>query len=168
MFIHDIIKINYVNEGYLPNYPYHMITDREMFDAFLEPDGYFEVNYPCVNDELLNEYGSLLDEIRSRIDSFLTDGTELPKWVYSYMLGHTTSINSDMRDIQDLYDLSGVTQDNVVAVFNAELSAKCYEISCEWIKKQTGTDSARVATMFGEPHVLKSLRLAHADILATP
>ena len=34
--IHDIIKIKYINLGYLPNYPYHMISDREMFDAFID------------------------------------------------------------------------------------------------------------------------------------
>ena len=34
-YIHDIIKIMYVREGYLPNYPYHLIADDEMMFAFL-------------------------------------------------------------------------------------------------------------------------------------
>src|SRR5574343_441788 len=35
MFIHDIIKMEYVRQGYLPNFPYHLISDQEMFDAFI-------------------------------------------------------------------------------------------------------------------------------------
>ncbi len=35
MLTHDIIKIQYSREGYLPDYPYHMISDREMFNAFI-------------------------------------------------------------------------------------------------------------------------------------
>ena len=38
MFIHDLIKIKYIREGYLPNYPYHMISDEEVFNAFINPD----------------------------------------------------------------------------------------------------------------------------------
>ena len=34
-FIHNNIKIKYVNLGYLPNWPYHLISDEEMFDAFM-------------------------------------------------------------------------------------------------------------------------------------
>ena len=36
MLIHDILKIKYVRLGYIAkNYPYHLISDREMFDAFI-------------------------------------------------------------------------------------------------------------------------------------
>lgn len=38
-YIHDIIKILYVREGYLPNYPYHLISDGEMAYAFLRYEG---------------------------------------------------------------------------------------------------------------------------------
>jgi hypothetical protein len=37
--IHDIIKIKYTRLGYLPNYPYHLISDAEMFDAFINLSG---------------------------------------------------------------------------------------------------------------------------------
>ena len=37
-YIHDIIKIKYVREGWLPNWPYHLISDQEMCDAFLKQD----------------------------------------------------------------------------------------------------------------------------------
>ena len=35
MFVHDIIKINYTRQGYLPYYPYHLISDEEMFEGFM-------------------------------------------------------------------------------------------------------------------------------------
>lgn len=60
MFIHDLIKIKYIREGYLSNYPYHMISDEEMFNAFLNPDyissldlkesQYFYYAYPMIDD----------------------------------------------------------------------------------------------------------------------
>ena len=60
MFIHDLIKIKYIREGYLPNYPYHMISDEEMFNAFINPDyisssnmgelQYFYYAYPMIAD----------------------------------------------------------------------------------------------------------------------
>ena len=34
-FIHDIIKIKYSKLGYLPSYPYNLISDKEMFQAFI-------------------------------------------------------------------------------------------------------------------------------------
>ena len=32
----DIIKIQMVTQGFLPNYPYHLISDNEMCDAFIQ------------------------------------------------------------------------------------------------------------------------------------
>lgn len=70
--IHDLIKIRYVNEGYLPNWPYHMIADDEMCDAFIRleqdinnkglPDGpyyykgYFFLMYPLLNQCLNSDH----------------------------------------------------------------------------------------------------------------
>ena len=31
----DYIKIKYSQEGYLPNYPYHLLSDKECMNAFL-------------------------------------------------------------------------------------------------------------------------------------
>ena len=57
MFIHDFIKIMYTDMGYLPNYPYYLISDEEMFDAFLRDDqGFFNDYYPCPADNLQTEY----------------------------------------------------------------------------------------------------------------
>ena len=39
MLVHDVIKIRLVEDGYLPNYPYHMMSDREMIAAFMGTDG---------------------------------------------------------------------------------------------------------------------------------
>ena len=36
--IHDAIKIKYIELGYLPDTPYHLISDAEMCDAFLHRD----------------------------------------------------------------------------------------------------------------------------------
>ena len=72
--VHDLIKMKYVNEGYLPNWPYHLISDDEMCDAFMRfdqdindkglPDGpyyykgYFFLMYPllskCLNTDHTN------------------------------------------------------------------------------------------------------------------
>ena len=35
MLVHDLIKIKLVRAGYLPNYPYHLISDKEMCEAFI-------------------------------------------------------------------------------------------------------------------------------------
>ena len=38
--LHDTIKIDLIRQGYLPNYPYHMISDIEMCKAFLDVDNH--------------------------------------------------------------------------------------------------------------------------------
>lgn len=167
MFIHDIIKIQYINEGYLPNYPYHMITDREMFDAFLQPrEGYFDVNYPLLDGVLFEPYTQLKAGIKSCIDAYLTDGTAVPSWVYSYMLGNTFSVNSDTYDIMYLYELLGI-ETSQSDLFGSEVQMACYRVSKEWLSKLPVKYGSRPATMFGEPHVIKSLRLASVNVLDT-
>lgn len=83
--LHDLIKIKYANEGYLPNTPYHQISDNEMLSAFIRNDndwefgqngeviisvadlpylhGYLIDTYPCPSDDLLEEYAALLSSI---------------------------------------------------------------------------------------------------------
>jgi len=165
MFIHDIIKIRYINEGYLPNYPYHMITDAEMFDAFLLPEeGFFAVNYPLLDPSLQDSYDDLVTGIQQCIDDFKSSGTAVPYWVYSYMLGNTIGPESDHRDIAYLYELAGV-KPTVIDEFNAELQSACLAISQEWLNKLPVKYESRPAALFGEPHVIKSLRLASVDVL---
>ena len=167
MFIHDIIKIQYINEGYLPNYPYHMITDKEMFDAFLLTDeGYFDVNYPLLDGLLAEPYRELKAGIKECIDAYLTNGTEIPSWVYSYMLGNTTSINSDTYDIMYLYELLNI-ETSQSDIFGSEVQVACYKVSKEWLSKLPAKYGSRPASIFGEPHVIKSLRLASVNVSDT-
>ena len=164
MFIHDIIKIIYVNEGYLPNYPYHMITDKEMFDAFLLPDeGYFAVNYPLLDADLQDAYQALHDCLLEKIRAYLENGDPVPSWVYSYMLGGTISVNSDSLDIDYLYDLLHI-EPELVTVFESDLQEQCYNVSRDWLQKLPVKYEDRPATMFGEPHVIKSLRLQQVSL----
>lgn len=81
MLIHDVIKIQYSRQGYLPNYPPHLISDEEMCKAFLNftdiesfenssEYSYFKDNYPCLfTNEVVKvrnsdgSYSDLVDEI---------------------------------------------------------------------------------------------------------
>lgn len=172
MLIHNIIKINYVRDGYLPNHPYHLISDREMFDAFLTRRarsgivGYFADKYPCVDLSLKLEYEALIDAICYHIDAYLDDKTgtkKVPDWVYSYMIGSTVSVDSDLLDRHDLLVLMNL--DNVEDEITKEVCENCLEISRDWIKKLP-KDKAdhRPPTMFGEPHVIKALRLLNTGM----
>lgn len=54
--IHDLIKIQYIRQGYLPNIPYHLISDIEMLDAFLAgvpSGGFMPNNYDILSKEVL-------------------------------------------------------------------------------------------------------------------
>lgn len=156
-FVHDIIKIKYIKEGYLPNHPYHLISDMEMFMAFMQPGGYFETNYPLVDDTMSYEYGVLKGTIAQAL--FANQGKEIPAWVYSYMLGSCISVNSPQQDIDNLYALLNLDSDGE---FGPELAQQCYQISSDWVKR---LPEVRPATLFGEPCVIKSLRLSEVDVL---
>lgn len=164
-FLHNAIKIMYTEVGYLADIPYHLVSDAEMFNAFLKDDGFFNNMYPCPSDDLQTEYETLRSAIVSRIDAFLKDGTKLPDWVYSYMVGRPVTYGSDEADIAYLYELTGIKPPQTLAEFSAELAEECYRISVEWMKKLPSRYADRPPTMFGETHVTKSLRLKQADIL---
>ena len=165
MFLHDLLKIKYIEQGFLPNYPYSMITDAEMFDAFLlQDEGYFAVNYPLLDDSLQDKYDELFAGIRDHISMFLNRGIGLPSWIYSYMLGNTFSVNSDTQDIAYLYELMNLDP-QVVDTFGPDLQRECLKVSEAWIAKLPIKYGSRPATMFGEPHVIKSLRLAAVNVL---
>ena len=227
MFIHDIIKIEYVRQGYLPNYPYHLISDEEMCNAFLRhqlivsqsdanrviqnknsladnphyfqvayklcscqkdeygnvmitgnlnqiedfksdtgllnksslyPECFFAYTYPLVNDKLLDEYNILITSISTHLMNLLSEETELPDWIYSYMLGKVISSSSSDLDRHDL--LVSLDLDNNDDEFTADACSACYEVSRRWIQKLPPSKREnRPPTMFGEPHVLKSLRI---------
>lgn len=165
-YIHDVVKINYIREGYLPNYPYHMISDEEMVDAFLN-DGtcYFKDYYPLVNPNLKTEYNTLIENIQYHLDLLKASQEEytLPNWIYSYMLGAVISVNSSIYDIHDMLVMMNL--DNLDDIFTPEASAYCYEVSTKWLNKiPIDQRDHRPPGMFGEPHVLKSLRLSQVQV----
>ena len=167
MLIHDIIKIRYVMEGYLPDYPYHLISDDEMFDAFFYNDtNYFDINYPCPNAEFLEKYQNLKIWIDYHINKFrktqnaskLSERYTLPNWVYSYMIGAVIGPKSQVDDRHDLFVLLHL--DNIEDEFTDEIYNAIYKVSEMWTFKLNSAERmVRPPTMFGEPHVLKSLNL---------
>lgn len=155
--IHDIIKIRYVREGYLPNYPYHLISDEEMFRAFISTqyqaaddqtesnfitqsaDSYFDAMYPMVMFSIgydvnaRDVYNTLRQSIAYHIYEYLTSGVSLPDWVYSYMLGAVIGPNHPLTDIHDLLVL--IDADNLDDLFDATAAYRCYTVSKEWIRR---------------------------------
>lgn len=172
-FIHDAAKIRLSKLGYLPNYPYHLISDEELFDAFISSDPskqtYFSDYYPCLAESLQEAYENLVKGILYHIDSYKKEKggrIPLPIWIYSYMLGSAIGVESDKLDIHDLIYPLGV--DNIEDEFNERAEIACYNISKRWIesvgrsivKLPDGTEiDTRPPTLFGEPHVVKYIRV---------
>lgn len=181
-FIHDIIKIKYSRLGYLPSFPYHMISDREMFDAFIgisenssDNPIFFDDYYanPFADEDVLYEkldkngvvtatislsaeYIKLKQYIKTAIVSYLdSDDAVLPDWVYTYMLGEVVGTKSEYYDIYDTLAL--MQSNNLNNEFMPSDCAKCYDVSLRYIS--TLTSGIRPPTVFGEPHVIKQLRL---------
>lgn len=169
MLIHDVIKTLYVRQGYLPDFPYHLISDEEMFDAFLHYDlNFFTDTYPCPIG-MENQYEDLKSAIEYHINLYLEGQTSvtspstyiLPDWIYSYMIGAVIGPQSQEQDRHDLFVLLDL--DNLDDEFNEAIYNKIYLVSQRWIQKlNPGEKSHRPPTMFGEPHVMKSLRIANA------
>jgi hypothetical protein len=194
MLTHDILKIKYVQYGYAKkNYPYHLISDEEMFNVFMDlgtgfisnlidPDvRYFDILYPNPFEEedyiyekknsegevvarisLKAEYHRLKDYIKDTINNYLKySGTPeegnytIPHWIYTYMLGEVVYQQSDYLDIQDTLELLGCS--NLDNAFTREACVTCYRVSSDYIS--TLTTGVRPPTIFGEPHVIKSLRM---------
>lgn len=196
MLVHDILKIKYVNLGYIrKNYPYHLISDEEMFNAFIDlGDSDFNENTTIVNPKvrffdsyypnpfddtdvyqkknsageiieeihLTKEYANLKSYIISSINDYLSYvGTPeesehtVPDWVYTYMLGEVIYQKSEYLDIYDILALLGCS--NIDNEFTKEACIACYKTSLNYISSLTS--GIRPPTVFGEPHVIKNLRL---------
>lgn len=176
--IHDMIKIKYSNEGYLPDTPYHLVSDEEMIEAFMNSDkdsGYFFDNYYVTSDSLTEAYEKLVSTIRFLLNRYISDASDekhLPNWIYSYMLGAVISDTSPDIDRHDLLVL--LDRDNVDDAITDREKSLCLRISKNWIHKLSSdtkylkilqpdgsysTVDIRPPTMFGEPHIIKSLRL---------
>ena len=154
-----------IDNGYLPNYPYHLISDEEMVNAFLgrklvsaedEPiaydlTGFFIDNYPAVPNPtslvttVSQSYDNLILSIYCILQLYLLYKAkniiyEIPDWVYSYMLGAVISVNSDKKDIHDVIKPLGV--DNIDDDFDFDCEAACNAESLKWLRQ-----SNQVATM---------------------
>lgn len=158
MFIHDIIKIKYSKEGYLPDYPYHLISDGEMFAAFLNEDDscFLYDTYPCPDELFREEYDALIAYIKKKIDAYHSV-TPLPDWIYSYMLGVPIYMHSSIEDRHDL--LVSMNLDNLNDEIGVRECAQILKFSKEQLLRIPDIDDPRPPTIFGEPHVLKYLRL---------
>lgn len=184
--IHDIIKIKYSKLGYLPGVPYHLISDAEMIEAFIDlnndkSENFFEDNYPnpfesqdllyqkldgagnvISSVSLSGEYTKLKEYIITTLSAYLehlgkedSDNYTIPDWIYTYMLGEVVYANSDYLDIYDTLALLGASNDG--NKFTSKACALCYSTSLKYIS--TLTSGLRPPTVFGEPHVIKQLRL---------
>lgn len=165
MHIHNIIKIMYVNMGFLPDHPYYLISDDEMFDAFLGDDGFFATYYPCPDEEFREAYNKLLNYIIECINDYKQEGTDVPDWVYSYMIMCPTTFASPEEDVAYICEMANIDTPAILAEFNTEVASTCYKVSKKWLQKIPSRTNNRPPTMFGEAHVIKSLRLMQANVL---
>ena len=165
MHIHNVIKIMYVNMGYLPDHPYHLVSDDEMFDAFLKEGGFFDTYYPCPCDELKEAYDTLYQYIIKCINDFQENNSTIPNWVYSYMIMRPITYQSSEEDIAYICDMANIDAVNVLSEFTPLVAMTCYKVSKKWLQKMPSKTNNRPPTMFGETHVTKSLRLMQANIL---
>ena len=194
--VHDIIKIKYTRLGYLPNYPYHLISDEEMFDAFIDLsdssesgsgsssgiERFFDDYYPdpFVKKDIIHtgpsgeqislrsEYYRLKTYIITTINEYIShrgstdqDDYTIPDWIYSYMLGEVVYNHPNTPDefeYADMLDLLRLLHsENISNEMTPEICELCYEESTKYIS--TLTTGVRPPTVFGEPHVIKQLRL---------
>ena len=139
MLATDVVKIKYVTDGYLPNYPPHLISDEEMCEAFLTGTyRYFYDNYKIIgdNDELLSGYQALINAFRYHIARFLAPykgwKSDLPDWSYSYMLGEVVTQKSIQQDKHEM--LVGINLDNLDDEITEDIQIRCFEISKTWVK----------------------------------
>lgn len=129
----------------------------------LSEECYFAVNYP-LPEGLDDEYNNLVSSISYHISAYfemLERGEEavLPDWVYSYMNGSVIGPNSPQLDIHDL--LVMINLDNIDDKFTLSAQLSCLEISKKWVDKLPPSKNVmRPPTMYGEPHVIKSLRIS--------
>lgn len=181
--LHDLIKIKYINEGYLPNTPYHQISDNEMLNAFIHNDndwefgedgdvvisiselpylhGYFIDTYPCPSDDLLESYAELISSIvTNSYYSYKSLGKGDVNWVYSYMLGNAVGQYSSIPDKHDLLVMLGT--DNTYDEYDEKSAKACLATSREYLNRIG--NNLRAPTMFGEPHVIKALRLKESNL----
>lgn len=169
LLVHDVVKIKLSEEGYLPYYPYHLISDEEMMNAFvLGENTYFDDYYPLPCEGLSEEYEALKSYVSECCEKYLNDTSYLvPDWVYSYMLGAVVGPQSEQKDVHDLLVLLNL--DNLYDEFNDRIYKSLYQVSKSALGSASDLSRSdeseyRPATMFGEPHIVKYLRLEQVSV----
>lgn len=155
MMLNDVVKINLSRNGYVPDYPPHLISRSEMKAGAL---AWIADMYPAPpNGYLAAEYNALISNVTDALSDFVNaeDETELPDWIYAYLLGTVVGPNSDTTDRHNVLVLMGL--DNVDDEFTLPVYKRCYEVSTQWLAKYGIVE--RMPTMFAEPHVIKYFRL---------
>lgn len=174
MLIEDIAKVKYADEGYMPNFPPHLLSREELCDAFILSDAsYFNMNYKCLADDLEEPYALLRASIEYHVKGYLdkVNPVDLPMWVWSYVLGEAVCNASDELDRHSM--LTALNCDNTADVIDGEVQRYCYDISKAWCQRLPKQEREvvidgqvkllRPPTMFGEPHVLKVLRISPSE-----
>lgn len=170
----DTIKIKYVELGYLPNWPYHMISDEEVLKAFIMNDVNFYTDNYCSSPDLwdihinsIDLLQELITVMKRAVSDVLKHKIELPNWIYPYMLGEVVGPKSSTKDIDDLIELCNLKGIVPSGEMTPTLCTTLFKISYAWLMKipqqQLIDEYHTVPSIFGEPHVIKSLRLAKLD-----
>lgn len=143
------------------------IWEKETDNQFFRDYYYLqECKKDAIDYKLKYGYRNLVYQLYYHIDAFkkdLSDSPKLPDWVYSYMLGESVGPRSDTIDIHDFITLMDV--DNLYDDYNNTCARTCLDFSSEWLEKRIHIDIHRPATPFGEPHVVKYLRLLNSDMV---
>ena len=188
MLIHDIIKMKYVNLGYIKkNYPYHLISDEEMFNAFIDlgdedfnanttmidPNVRFFDDYypnPFAEDDYIYERKNSNGEVIERISLSETYST-LKEYILACIKDYLDS-KASLPNWVYTYMLGEVIyqQSDYLDIQDLLVMLDCFNIDNEYTREAciksfivslryvaTDTDD-RPPTIFGEPHIIKMLR----------
>lgn len=143
-----------------------------------ESPQFFRDFYPCgggefcskdVPEKLRGYYKELVLQILYHINIFKESNLDvnvLPNWIYSYMLGEVIGPKSPTIDIHDFLVLMDV--DNLYDEYNPKVAEICYNFSKDWLLRSISDDEVlkhRPPTVFGEPHVIKYLRVLDSDMI---
>lgn len=205
-FADILLRIKYVDEGYLPYWPFHLISDDEMLNAARE---YIQYIYQCPDDYIKDKYDAVMIRLITILDRYQDKDyynkydpedygmkpEEIPDWIYSFLMGKVISNSSNYRDVHDLLVL--LELDNYYDMMDDEIYNAVYDISKKYLGKYPeeysnwdmfwfsqyhpelveeqiekpqfkilGGESfdVRPPSIFGEPHVIRALRLEQVAI----
>jgi hypothetical protein len=121
------------------------------------PDDFYTPSSNSAPVSLSEAYYKLRDYIVDTILEYLSEPDKyvIPDWIYTYMLGEVVYSRSEYLDIYDTLALLDCS--NTDNEFTVNACIKCYATSLKYISALTS--GTRPPTVFGEPHVIKQLRL---------